>query len=53
MIDYSGLFDDQSIPLPEITISKNDTALLVIDMQYIGAHPDFGKTKIALDNKLP
>ncbi len=22
-------------------------------MQYIGAHPDFGKTKIALDKKLP
>lgn len=29
-------------PLPEFEITRRSTALLVVDMQYFDAHPDFG-----------
>ncbi len=29
-------------PLPKIKMTKHDTALLIIDMQYYDAHPDYG-----------
>jgi ureidoacrylate peracid hydrolase len=34
-------------PLPEVLPTPGDTALIIIDMQYIDAHPDYGLIKAA------
>ncbi len=36
-------------PLPEVIPTPGNTALIVIDMQYIDAHPDYGLIKMAKD----
>ena len=33
---------DMNGPLPELKLTKENTALLVIDIQYMDAHPDYG-----------
>lgn len=42
MIDRQKALQRRYPPLPELQISKADTALLIIDMQYEDAHPDWG-----------
>src|SRR3990172_711093 len=37
------------LPLPEPELSRQDTALLVVDMQYFDAHPDYGMGRQLLD----
>jgi nicotinamidase-related amidase len=34
-------------PIPEVKPTPGDTALIVIDMQYVDAHPDYGLIKMA------
>jgi hypothetical protein len=35
--------------MPEVIPTAGDTALIIIDMQYLDAHPDFGLAKKARD----
>jgi len=35
--------------MPELIPASGDTALIIIDMQYLDAHPDFGLAKKARD----
>lgn len=37
-------------PLSEVNLSKENSALLVVDMQYLDAHPDFGLVQTAKKN---
>ena len=39
-------------PFPEIDLNPKNTCLLIIDMQYMDAHKDYGMVKIARENGL-
>jgi nicotinamidase-related amidase len=39
-------------PLPEVELSPRDTALLIIDMQYLDAHPEEGLVKLGREKGL-
>lgn len=41
------------MPMPEYRLSIASTALLVIDMQYLDAHPDHGMLRHALEKGMP
>ncbi len=42
MIDIREAMRQRHPPLPEPMISRENTGLLIIDMQYYDAHPDYG-----------
>jgi nicotinamidase-related amidase len=42
-----GIFQRRFAEMPEIVPSSGDTALIIIDMQYLDAHEDYGMAKKA------
>ena len=42
-----GISQKRFDEMPQVIPSPGDTALIIIDMQYVDAHPDYGLAKKA------